>query len=564
MNFNENLDHILKEYKLSAKEISNISGISPSALSRYRNGLRQPDAEASQRILAAVMHLLESKGIALTDEEQLALRQALTIEKILFRSEHFDLLVSKLNISLTELAPQINYSLPYLSEIRSGKNQPANRERFLSGLCAYLKLHRQRDEDKRIISVLTGCKDFSDLSAALEQWLWGTDIQKRDDMGEFLRHLDSFDLNQYMTMFHFEPPKIPDSCDVSALCRDYIGTEQMRQAELNFFRMTLLSPSMEPIFMHNEMSLTDMATDMEFNKNWMLSIAMCLKKGLHLDIIHEIDRPSEEMLLGLQAWIPLYMTGQISPYYVRSASKGLYHNAQYLSGAAYLRGACISHDDAYYTLTSRPEQMQLAAVRRVNALKSAQPLMDIYNRETSGIYRSFSELETQSEGKRVVLHPSLPLYTLSEELLTAILKRHDVADEEQTAILQTCLETRNRTEQVLKHSEIVTAIPELSEEDFLKQPLCLALTDTFCDTDYAYTYEEYQSHLEQTKAFAQEHSNYQLMPQKSAPFRNILIKCKLHDWVMISKSNAPTTHFVVRHPKLAAAIENFCIGQSYS
>ena len=139
-------------------------------------------------------------------------------------------------------------------------------------------------------------------------------------MGNFLHSLDSFDLNQYMTMFHFETPEIPKEFDTAQLCGEYVGTEQMRNAELNFFRMTLLSSSTEPIFMHNEMSLTDMAQDMEFNKNWMLSIALCLKKGLHLDMIHDLDRPAEEMLLGLMAWIPLYMTGQISPYYLKSAS----------------------------------------------------------------------------------------------------------------------------------------------------------------------------------------------------------------------------------------------------
>lgn len=564
VSYHEALDCIIRQYKLSAKEISSISDISPSTISRFRKGTRQPDAEAARCITAAVLHLIEAKGTVLTDEQKTAVRQVLNVEKIIFRTEHFDLLVSKLNLSMTELAQQINYSLPYLSEIRSGRSQPADRERFLRGLCAYLKLHRQRDEDWRILSVLTGCREPSGLSAALEQWLWGTDIQKQDGMGKFLRQLDSFDLNQYMTMFHFEPPAIPENYDVSVLCRDYIGTEQMRQAELNFFRMTLLSGSTEPIFMHNEMSLSDMARDEEFNKNWMLSVAMCLKKGLHLDIIHDIDRPTEEMLLGLQAWIPLYMTGQISPYYLRTSPKGLYRVVQYLSGAAYLGGICISHDDAYYALTNQKEQMQTAAVRRVNALKSAQPLMEIYNSETRELYDSFVKIETQGEGKRIALYPSLPLYTLSEELLTAILDRNSVAVEEQAAILQSYHEALRRTERILEHSEVSVAVPDLSAETFSAQPLCLSLTDSFFNSDFTYTWEEYRAHLALTEAFTQAHENYQLLPQKSAIFRNIRIKCKLHDWVMISKSNAPTTHFVLRHPKMIAAIENFCIGQCYS
>ena len=564
MDYHEKLDEVIRTYNLSAKHISEETGISTVNISRYRNGKRKPDPETLQKLTASILHQIAQNGVTLSQEDADSIRASLVLQDSVFYSEHFDLLISKLNISLTELAPQVGFSVAYLSSIKLGKRQPADKANFLSGLCAYLTMHRQREEDRRIISILTGCRDFSALSASLEKWLWGTDIQKQDGMGDFLRHLDSFDLNQYMTMFHFEPPQIPEDYDVSALCHTYHGTEQMRCAELNFFRMTLLSDSTEPIFMHNEMSLSDMAQDMEFNKNWMLSVAMCLKKGLHLDIIHDIDRPSEEMLLGLKAWIPLYMTGQISPYYLRSTAKGLYRVTQYLSGAAYLGGVCVSHDDAYYTLTNEPAQMQTASVRRVNALKSALPLMEIYTRDTADLYDSFMKIESQTEGKRIALYPSLPLYTLSEELLTAILNRHGAAEEQRTAILTSYHEAVQRTEQILQHSDVSTAIPVLSAEDFSEQPLCITLTDSFYDADISYTWEEYQEHLALTRAFAASHPGYQPLPQKSAVFRNIRIKIKLHEWVMISKSNAPTTHFVIRHPKLVAAIENFCIGQSYS
>ncbi len=422
-------------------------------------------------------------------------------------------------------------------------------------------MHRQREDDRRILQILTGSNDLTDLSAIMEQWLWGTETRRQDGMGNFLHSLDNFDLNQYMTMFHFETPEIPKEFDTAQLCGEYVGTEQMRNAELNFFRMTLLSPSTEPIFMHNEMSLTDMAQDMEFNKNWMLSIALCLKKGLHLDMIHDLDRPAEEMLLGLMAWIPLYMTGQISPYYLKSASRSPYKNTLYLSGAASLTGTSVQHDDAWYSLTFTPELMRASALRKVNLMRSAAPLMDIYRQDTENKYQSFLHLEAQSEGKRLTLHPFLPFYTLSEELLTDILQRNVASDGDKEKLLRSLAEVRELSEHILSHSELTAVIPELSEEEYRTAPLHLALTDSFCDTDYAYTYEEYKAHLELTKTYAQAHGSLQLETKQSPLFRNIRIKCKLHEWVMISKSNAPTTHFVIRHPKLVAALENFCLGQ---
>ena len=38
-------------------------------------------------------------------------------------------------------------------------------------------------------------------------------------------------------------------------------------------------------------------------------MAMMLKKGLHLNQIHNLDRSFEDMMLGLESWIPMYMTG---------------------------------------------------------------------------------------------------------------------------------------------------------------------------------------------------------------------------------------------------------------
>ena len=151
-----------------------------------------------------------------------------------------------------------------------------------------------------------------------------------------------------------------------------------------------------------------------------------------------------------------------------------------------------------------------------------------------------------------------------EELLLSILKRHHASEAETERLLLSLRKAKEQTEQILRHSEITAAVPELSETEFSDDPLRLALTDTFCHADYAYTYAEYQAHLQQTKAFAESHSRFTLLPQKSAIFRNIRIKIKLHEWVMISKSNAPVVHFVVRHPKLVAAIENYCIGKCFS
>ena len=74
---------------------------------------------------------------------------------------------------------------------------------------------------------------------------------------------------------------------------------------------------------------------------------------MHLHQIHNVDRSFDEMMLGLEGWIPMYMTGQISPYYFKSAQNDVFLHFLKVSGAAALSGEAIAgyHADGRYYLT---------------------------------------------------------------------------------------------------------------------------------------------------------------------------------------------------------------------
>jgi hypothetical protein len=77
----------------------------------------------------------------------------------------------------------------------------------------------------------------------------------------------------------------------------------------------------------------------------MFAIACSLKKGLHLNMIHNLDRPFNELMLGLESFIPIYMTGQISPYYFESPTANLFNHTLYCSEVCALSGEDQRHYD---------------------------------------------------------------------------------------------------------------------------------------------------------------------------------------------------------------------------
>ena len=100
-------------------------------------------------------------------------------------------------------------------------------------------------------------------------------------------------------------------------------------------------------------------------------------------------------------------------------------------------------------------------------------------------------------------------------------------------------------------------ISKFSKKEFEKSPLSLFLADIFYDKKIYYTYEEYLEHFDLTEKYERNNKNYKLSINNNNTFKNIQVLICEKNLVMISKANSPSIHFVIHHPKLRNAIENF-------
>ena len=48
-------------------------------------------------------------------------------------------------------------------------------------------------------------------------------------------------------------------------------------------------------------------------------MALCVRQGTHIKIIHNIDRDITEMISAVESWMPLYTSGMIKSYYNRKS-----------------------------------------------------------------------------------------------------------------------------------------------------------------------------------------------------------------------------------------------------
>ena len=110
---------------------------------------------------------------------------------------------------------------------------------------------------------------------------------------------------------------------------------------------------------------------------------------------------------------------------------------------------------------------------------------------------------------------------------------------------------------ILEKEAVEDEVPIFSTKDFASDPPVLELSGVFCETDIPYSEEEYTAHLDEIRAFAEQNPNYSFKQASAHTFRNLQILIHEGQWAMVSKGKAPAIHFVIRHPKLRSAIENF-------
>ena len=569
MKFKEVLNKYLKELNCSSKKLSNESGLSESVISRYRSGERTPvkNSEQLNKLTKALFNIAKdsNKNKYTFDKIVSDFNSVLTSDDFDYTtfSNNLNTLITSLNINTHEMSKYIVFDASHISRIRYGKAKPSNPVEFSNKICSYILNRYKNPDDINNLMMIIGCKK-SDLSnekiySTLFNWLTSEIVPVKNQISDFLHHLDSFNLDDYIKVIKFDELKVPSIPFYKAKTKHYYGIEEMKQGELNFFKGTVLSKSKEDIFMCSDMPMEDMAKDIDFGKKWMFAIAMCLKKGHHLNIIHNLDRPFNEMMLGLESWIPIYMTGQISPYYLSNLKNNIYNHLNYVSAAAALSGECINgfHNKGMYYLTTNKNEIEYYKEKSDLLLKKAKPLMEIYRESNIKEYHLFLKKDENIECDRTRYISSLPLFTISDELLIKILKRNKLTKEEINKIIKYKNNEFKHMNSILKKNKVFDYIYVIKENEFISDTPSLLLNNLFIDKTINYTYKEYIEHLKLTNEYAKNNKNYNILTEEDKTFKNITITILKNNHVIISKNSNPTIHFVIRHPKLVAAIESF-------
>jgi len=571
MRFCEQLNIYIDSLGVTHKELAKASGLSAATISRYCSGEREPGAGSRQLSqladgLSSLAAARDTDGMdvrTVTNVLTASLSDSAVIDYGAFVS-NLNMLMKSLDIRVSELARGIYSDPSYVSKILSGSRKPGNVTSFINEVSTYIT---NKFSDSGNLSSLAQIIDHDGASApspsevrdALVVWLGsGVSARQDDPIPKFLSSVDSFDLGEYLTSVRFDELKVPPAMPHLPTRKVYTGIDKMMESELDFMKTTVLSRSMDDVTLYSDMPMEEMAADPEFPKKYLFGLAMMLKKGLRINFIHDINRPFNEMMLGIENYIPMYMTGQISPYYLPSPNSGVFNHLLKVSGAAALEGNAVngSHGEGRYVLYRSKEDVAHYRMRAESLLAKAKPLMDIFDASRrSGYSAVLGRILTNTDLRFIC--SSLPLYFLNRTSFEEVLADIDLPAEQANRLRRYYDRARSRMLTHIEEGSIRLILPDVSKAGYDASPVRLSFADQFMDIDYKLPYDTFHRYRAELMQLAGQYPGFIFDPVPSPLFNNINITIAGDKMVIVSKEKSPTIHFVIYHSRMIRAFQDF-------
>lgn len=207
-----------------------------------------------------------------------------------------------------ELSGMIGVDASYISRMRSGERVPVRSTAMLMKLCSALAEHIDSDNKIAKMYTLIGSKDEDRAAEISEQIFTWFSNRKMPVNLQSVKWLIKMLNDIKDSPENYELPDVPHY----EIKSEYYGASGLRQCCARFLDDLIQNKSRE-ILLYSDFNIDWLAWD--YGTLWVNMMKVCLNCGTRIKIIHSIDRSVHEMVEAIISWLPLYVLGQIEPYY---------------------------------------------------------------------------------------------------------------------------------------------------------------------------------------------------------------------------------------------------------
>lgn len=478
-------------------------------------------------------------------------------------SQKLDFLMNLTNTSNSVLARYTAIDPSHVSRLRSGGRNLAKNADYLRLMAEYFVKKCDTDYQKAALNdamqheYIKQDTTSAETERILLAWLLDNSSLKTHTVGSFLNnfsHISEQDTGFSPSIYVDEPLRVQQS-ELFV----YNGIEGKRQGALVFISLVLKQKEPVTIYLSSDEDSDWLTENNQFMKVWPHLLAQAVKRGHKIKVIHTIIRNIDEMLLAIESWLPLYLTGMVEPYYYPKQKDRVFKRTLFVApGVASLAVSSIGNKSADADAFLAVNKSLVDSFYREfnNYLTLCCPMINIlvdnWNQEQFSLLLDFEKHKTAAVKKT----DGLSLCSMPLEVFNSINNRCLMKNAEVYSRLHG--ERVDLFEKNLKQYPVKDLIYLSDVRSVHSGKVSPINASLICEKPFNYSVEEYVAHLKNIVRLLQTYHNYQVFLIDDKAFKkpcNVYIKEKIG--VIIAKETNPTITLKINESNVTSAFWDY-------
>ncbi|MCR5323672.1 MAG: helix-turn-helix domain-containing protein [Lachnospiraceae bacterium] len=245
-------------------------------------------------------------------------------------NKRFELAMQLAGMSNIKLSKLVNVDASLISRYRSGGRTPRSNSDIIVRIGEALWQNIIKNQAVSKLLTYTGSDRENATEEEFFRWLFGLDSHRDVEISaavRLLKMIDSYSVPEHKDQVSGDRSKLYEMSSVSK--RTYRGFKGLQESVICFLINVIRAGSKE-ICLYSDQDMDWMISDNAFLLKWAALMEECVKNGIHIRIIHNIDRNLDEMIEAIGMWLPLYMSGMIEPYFCKKPKDSRFSNTIFL------------------------------------------------------------------------------------------------------------------------------------------------------------------------------------------------------------------------------------------
>jgi len=473
-------------------------------------------------------------------------------------SEKLNLIMNITNTTNSILARAISIDPSLVSRLRRGDRTPSKNQNYIRAMSEFFARNCTTEYQKAALREMLQ-KDLpgndSELTALIDTWFL-EDIMQTDSVANFIDSLTNFQFRKVPNALD------PDSLDIIDNMKSdetiFYGTEGKRNAVIKFLSLVIKRKSPTTLFLFSEESIDWLTENPKFTALWAALLVKVIQNGNKIKIIHVINRNLDEMLLGIEKWLPLYMTGAIEPYYYAKSRDGIFKRTLFIAlDTAVVTSSSVGDGAKNAANFFYTDKNTIAALTEEyqEYFSLCRPLMRIFTPNNPGDYLSVLTEFEEEEGNSVLKNDMFSTITMPFDVAASICSRIDY--DNRSKLLSYHQNRTTRFENSLQNYYFTEIVPIPDLRAIQSGKVMTSFPTMFTHAPLFYTPKEFSKHLQNIIKLLQTFDTYNVHLIPTSQIDGCSVYCKEDVGVIIEKSTPPAITFAINESNMNAAFWDY-------